>query len=197
MFPYEKRDKQIRRPSLFGDFDQFFAGFEDFDKYTEQLFKAAQEGKAQSYVYGYRAYTGEDGKPVIEEFSNMPEYAGRLGGGEADERLALPQPRQEKTAPSACAVPCADCSGDSDEPYYDVVLDGDRIKAIVELPGVDEKDIKVAAKGRNISVEAGGYSAKIKAPAHLKEKPDKTTYKNGVLELTYSKAKNQKDPAVV
>jgi len=196
MFPYEKRDKEIRRPSLFGDFDSFFAGFDEFDKYAEQLFKAAEEGKAQSFVYGYRAYTGEDGKPVVEEFSNQPGFQS-LGGGEVAEfggGCALPAARLTPTASAPAA-------STDDEPYYDVVLDGDRIKAIVELPGVEEDRIRVDTKGRTISVEADcgerKYSANIKAPAYLKAKPDQTTYKNGVLELTYSKAKNQKDPAVV
>ncbi len=196
MFPFGEKDKGIRRPSLFGDFDQFFAGFEEFDKYAEHLMNAAQEGRGQNFVYGYRAYTGEDGKPVVEEYSNVPGFAGRVSGGEVGGGLALPEKAETKTHQPACAIPCADCTS-GDEPYYDVVLDGDKIKAIVELPGVDEKEIKVATKGRSIGIDAGRYSATIKAPAYLKEKPDNTTYKNGVLELTYSKAKNQKDPAVV
>ena len=191
MFPFGEKDKGIRRPSLFGDFDTFFAGFDEFDKYAEQVFKAAQEGNAQSFVYGYRAYTGADGKPVVEEYSNQPGFIGQGGG-------VLQEPGREGLALPAAETAAAD---DTIEPYSDVVLDGDKIKAIAELPGVEESRIKVDTKGRTISVEADcgdrKYFAKIRAPAYLKAKPDKTTYKNGVLELTYSKAKNQKDPAVV
>jgi HSP20 family molecular chaperone IbpA len=199
MFPFGEKDKGIRRPSLFGDFDTFFAGFDEFDKYAEQLFKAAQDGKAQSYVYGYRAYTGEDGKPVVEEFSNQPGFAGQ-GGGALQEPGGgkYCEPGGERLALPASSGLTAD---DAIEPYSDVILDGDKIKAVVELPGVEESRIRVDTKGRTVKVEADcgdrRYSTKIRAPAYLKEKPDKTTYKNGVLELTYSKAKNQKDPAVV
>jgi len=187
MFPFG-RDKGIRKPSLFGDLDQFFAGFEEFDKYAEAVQNATHEGKGQSYVYGYRAYTGADGRPVVEEFGNMPGLAPTQGGG-----LIGP------ACGTGCEIPpaSATASGQAIEPYHDVLDEGDKIKVIVEMPGLEKEQIKLQSHGRHISVRAEGehrkYAADIEAPDYVSSKPEKAQYKNGVLEIIYAKADEPTD----
>jgi HSP20 family protein len=187
MFPFG-RDKGIRKPSLFGDFDQFFAGFEEFDKYAEALQNAAQDGTGQSYVYGYRAYTGADGRPVVEEFGNVPGLAPTHGEG-----LVGP------ACGGSCAIPPASAAdaGEAIEPYHDVLAEGDTIKVIVEMPGVEKEQIKLQSHGRRISVRAEGehrkYAADIETPDYVGSKPEKAQYKNGVLEIIYAKADEPTD----
>jgi HSP20 family protein len=181
MFPFDK-DKPLRKPSLFGGFDGVFA---DFEADMARMFEEAQSGQGQHYVYGYRAYTGPDGKPVVEEYGNVPGFKGGIG----HEMAQLPSP-----CGGGCAAPAAE--GDVIEPYHDVLRDGDKIKVIVEMPGVEKKDIKVQSQGRYVSVKAEGqrkYAADIKAPDFVESKPEKANYKNGVLEIVYKKAAKPTD----
>ena len=91
------------------------------------------------------------------------------------------------------------------EPIVDVFDEKDHILIIVELPGVDEKSIKIDFKksARNAShsdaggdillLEAGGGSRKYSKEILLKEKIDfnsrETSFKNGILELKFKKMK--------
>jgi HSP20 family protein len=176
MFPFDK-DKRVRKPSMFGGFDSFFA---DFDEEMARMMQTAGKGGGQSFIYGYRAYTGPEGKPIVEEYSNVPGFKGSLDG----EAAALPA-----SCGGGCAAPAAE--GGVVEPYHDVISDGDRIKVIVEMPGVEKKDIQVQSQGRYVSVKAEGqrkYAAEIMAPDYVESKPEKANYKNGVLEIIYNKA---------
>jgi HSP20 family protein len=181
MFPFDK-DKRVRKPSMFGGFDSFFA---DFDEEMASMMHSAAKGGGQSFIYGYRAYTGQDGKPVVEEYSNVPGFKGTLGGGVA----ALPS-----SCSGGCAAPSTE--GGVLEPYHDVISDGDRIKVIVEMPGVEKKDIRVQSQGRFVSVKAEGqrkYAAEVTAPDYVESKPEKAQYKNGVLEIVFKKADKSED----
>ena len=181
MFPFGK-DKGIRKPSLFGGFDGFFA---DFESDMARMFEGAQKGNGQHYVYGYRAYTGEDGKPVVEEFGNVPGFKPHSGLELAPTCGSL-----------GCGTPASGThaaeGGEVIEPYHDVITEGDKIKVIVEMPGVERDDIKVQSHGRYVSVKAESehrkYAADIQAPDYVEAKPEKAQYKNGVLEITYAKA---------
>jgi HSP20 family protein len=181
MFPFDK-DKRVKKPSMFGGFDSFFA---EFDEEMARMMQHAGRGSGQSFVYGYRALTGPDGKPIVEEYSNVPGFKGSLGG----EAVAIPA-----TCGGGCATPMAE--GDVVEPYHDVISAGDKIKVIVELPGVEKEAIKVQSQGRYVSVKAEGqrnYVADIKVPDYVESKPEKASYKNGILEITYRKADKPTD----
>jgi len=182
MFPFDK-EKGIRKPSLFGGFDEFFA---DFEEQTTRLFEQADRAGGKSFIYGYRAYSGPDGKPVVEEYSNVPGFKGLAGGEFAK---ALPA----SSAPQSCAAP--ETGGEAVEPYYDVLDQGDKVKLIVEMPCVEKKDIKLKSTGRTITVEAKGsyrdYATKIRVPENVESKPERAEYNNGVLEVTYAKAQTE------
>jgi len=76
------------------------------------------------------------------------------------------------------------------EVIADVFDEGDYLKVIAELPGIDEKDIKARVKGNQlvISAQAAGrqYYKEIELPCLVKEELN-LSYKNGILQVTMKK----------
>jgi HSP20 family molecular chaperone IbpA len=76
------------------------------------------------------------------------------------------------------------------EPPVDVFDEGDYLRVVAELPGVEEHDIKAEAKGTalTISAERGNrkYSERVELPAPVTGELT-TRYKHGVLELRLEK----------
>jgi len=190
VFPFDKKDR-IRRPSMFGDFDSFFADFEG--EMTRMMQDSSQPG-SQHFVYGYRSYTGPDGKPQVEEYSNVPGFKGftqglpAMGTGPQSAVHGLQSTvhgldREPKTEDSV------------EEPYYDVINVGDKLKLIVELPGLEKKDIKVQSHGRYVSIKAKNetrnFECDIPVPDYVEAKPKSASYKNGILEITYGKSQDK------
>jgi HSP20 family protein len=118
------------------------------------------------FVYGYSMTIGPDGKPVVREFGNV--QPGKRG----------PLIKEER------------------EPLVDVIDADGQIKVVAELPGVDKKDIKLHALDDmlTISVETleRKYYKEVKLPTEVEPKEAKTSYKNGVLEVTLQKSKKRK-----
>ncbi|UCG37574.1 MAG: Hsp20/alpha crystallin family protein [Candidatus Bathyarchaeota archaeon] len=114
------------------------------------------------FVYGYSMRIGPDGKPIIREFGNV--QPSRRG----------PLIKEER------------------EPLVDVMSANGEIKIIAELPGVDKKDIKlhVLDDVLTISVETQDrkYYKEAKLPSEVAPGQAKTSYKNGVLEVTLQKS---------
>jgi HSP20 family protein len=118
------------------------------------------------FVYGYSMTIGPDGKPVVREFGNVqPSKRG-------------PMIKEER------------------EPLVDVVDCDNEVKVVAELPGVDKRDIKLTAMddALTISVEAPDrkYYKEVKLPTEVDPKESKSSYKNGVLEVTLQKTKTRK-----
>ncbi len=118
------------------------------------------------FVYGYSMTIGPDGKPVVREFGNVqPSKRG-------------PMIKEER------------------EPLVDVMSTDHEVKVVAELPGVDKKDIKLHALNDilTISVETPDrkYYKEVKLPDEVEPREAKSTYKNGVLEVTLQKAKKRK-----
>jgi len=72
----------------------------------------------------------------------------------------------------------------------DIFDEGDYLKVIAELPGIDEKDIKARVKGNQlvISAQAAGrqYYKEIELPCLVKEELN-LSYKNGILQVRIKK----------
>ena len=124
------------------------------------------------FVHGYSVTIGPDGKPVIREFGNVkPSYA---GGG----RFALKDER---------------------EPLIDVMSSGDEVKVIAELPGVSKEEIKVSATENSVTIQTDTAERKYRKDIDLPDEVDpasaKSTYKNGMLEITF-KRKGKKPSGV-
>ncbi len=129
-------------------------------------------------MYGYSMTIGPDGKPKIREFGNVKHL-------NESEACGLNQP-------------CLDVKEER-EPLVDIVNTNGEIKVIVELPGVAKEDIKLSGTEDKltISVEAPErkYFKEIEVPAKIDPKKAKTSYKNGVLEVTLPKIEEKKKPS--
>ena len=177
--------KKMRRPFfrgwLFEDMDEMLRDIEEMmnkelKEFTSRIPKDyVRERKLPNgtkvrelgpFVYGYSMTIGPDGKPVVREFGNV--QPGKRG----------PLIKEER------------------EPLVDVIDADGQIKVVAELPGVDKKDIKLHALDDmlTISVETleRKYYKEVKLPTEVEPKEAKTSYKNGVLEVTLQKSKKRK-----
>jgi len=187
--------KRKKRNPFFGN--RFFGDIEDMMKEMEEMmerefsqFKTRipedfkRERKLPNgsewgpFVYGYSMTIGPDGKPKIREFGNV----------------------KHSSESEACGLnqPCLDVK-DERAPLVDIVNTNGEIKVIIELPGVAKEDIKLSGTEDKltISVEAPErkYFKEIEVPAKIDPKKAKTSYKNGVLEVTLPKIEEKQKPS--
>ncbi len=115
-------------------------------------------------VYGFRIRTMGGGKPVIETFGNVKETT----KGPVVEEVR--------------------------EPIVDVFDEKDHILVIAELPGVSNDKIKVEVNGDILNLTTSDkdrqYAKEILLPCKVKVETIKTSYKNGILEITLEKEKS-------
>ena len=180
---FKKRRYPFFRSWFFEDIDKMFREMEkmmeeEFKTFTSRVPKdyvkerKLPDGKTVRelgpFVYGYSVKIGPDGKPEIREFGNVKPS--RLG----------PQVKEER------------------EPLVDVIETNGEVHIVVELPGVEKKDIKLhgTEDALTISVDTPQrkYYKEVTLPAKVKVKEAKTEYKNGVLEITLPKTKEGKKP---
>jgi len=80
------------------------------------------------------------------------------------------------------------------EPLVDVFDEGDHLRIIAELPGVEEKDIKVDLKDDSLTISADTPNRKchqsVTLPCIPKGKLEKV-YRKGILEIRIQKAENK------
>ena len=122
------------------------------------------------FVYGYSMTIGPDGKPKIREFGNVK-----------------PSNDAEKCGLSK---PCLDVRQER-EPLIDIVDAEKEIKVIAELPGVAKEEIKLSGTSEALTISVDTperkYYKQIVIPSKIDPKKAKTSYKNGVLEVTLPK----------
>jgi len=118
------------------------------------------------FVYGYSVKIGPDGKPEIREFGNVKPS--RFG----------PRIKEER------------------EPLVDIIETDGEVKVVAELPGVEKNDIKLHGTEDTLTILVDipqrKYYKEVKLPAKVNAKEAKTEYKNGVLEITLPKTKEQR-----
>jgi len=178
---FRKRRSPFFRSWGFDDVDKMFEDMEkkieeDFKDFTSRIPKDyVRERKLPDgsttrewgpFVYGYSVKIGPDGKPDIMEFGNVkPTPRG------------LPQVQEER------------------EPLVDIVETTGEIHVVAELPGVDKKDISLSGTDDSLTIEVDSpqrkYYKEVKLPSKVKVKEAKTGYKNGVLEVTFPKLKDE------
>jgi HSP20 family protein len=77
------------------------------------------------------------------------------------------------------------------EPMADVFDEGDTIRVICELPGVEAEEIKVEVQGDVLEIAAEGkrrkYRKEILVAAPVMRESLVTSYKNGILEIGLTK----------
>ncbi|HVP92420.1 MAG TPA: archaeal heat shock protein Hsp20 [Acidobacteriota bacterium] len=187
-----RRDRQ--RDWLFGDLDDIIRDMEEMmnqqlKEFTTRLPKdLVREHKLPDgsttkefgpFVYGYSMTIGPDGKPQIREFGNVKPSTSpeRESFGTRRPRLDVKEER---------------------EPLVDVINTDGEVKVVVELPGVEKEDIKLYGTEKTLTISVDKpqrkYYKEIDLPALVDSKTAKSNYKNGVLEVTLTKKKEQKKP---
>ncbi len=145
-------------------FKKMSSSFFDIDDIFEEFkTKGAKDGP---YYYGYTMTVGPNGKPIVQEYGNVkPE--------------SLPESKTR-------------------EPVVDTIFDDKEklVKLVAEMPGVEKSDVKILVQDKlvNISAEHGEKQYHVNVPIQYKveENSAKASYKNGILELVFKLAKDEK-----
>jgi HSP20 family protein len=173
-----------RRGAGGGFFDDMFRGFdqmrrqmesefEDFEKRVPKdlvrEYNTPQGGKVREVgpiVYGYSMTIGPDGRPKVREFGNVKSSRG-FGG------FMRPE-----------------ISGET-EPLVDVTSTDKEVKVVVEMPGIAKQNIRINVRDRSLEVKSEDpqrkYHRVIEIPSDTDIETAKSTYNNGILEITFKK----------
>jgi HSP20 family protein len=132
-------------------------------------------------VYGYSMTIGPNGKPKVREFGNV-KSPGHMGLTTSTSKGNGAEPSQQITAER--------------EHLVDVNTTDKEVKVVLELPGVKKEDIKMSAYDETVEVTANNaqrkYHKTIDLPKEANTETAKSTYHNGILEITFSKRENAK-----
>jgi HSP20 family protein len=167
--PKKKSNNEGRdEGDLFGSFDDELAEMrERMDRIFDSFMRNELGPDRAPLVYGFSVQTGQDGEPVMQEFSNAP---------------APPKIRESEP--------------EGREPLIDVIESGDMIKVIVELPGVRKEDIKIDAHERLLEIdvdnESKQFHERVELPCDVLKNSVKASYKNGVLEISMKRIARKK-----
>ena len=180
---FKKRRKSPYRDPFFGDVDRMFREMEkmmeeEFKNFTKRVPKdyikerKLPDGRTVKelgpFVYGYSMKIGPNGKPEIRQFGNIKKS------------LKGPQVRNER------------------EPLVDIVETSNEVRVVAELPGVEKTEIKLYGTEDSLTVSVNTprtkYYKEIALPTKVKVKESKSSYKNGVLEVVFPKAKAPTTP---
>ena len=126
-------------------------------------------------VFGYSMTIGPDGRPTIREFGNVKRNKLSQGNGSAKtiDGEVGPRIRGER------------------EPLADVNLAEKEIKVILEMPGVKKEDIKLSLSENTLEIYTNDiqrkYRKTIDIPPEADTETTRSTYTNGILEITFNK----------
>jgi len=184
---FRRRRSPLFRGWFFEDLDEVFREMEEMmEREFKELSKRVPKDLVRErtlpdgtkvhewgpFVYGYSITVGPDGKPQIREFGNIKPEIGPVPGRT---RIGIKEER---------------------EPLVDVVSTNGEVKVIAELPGVEKNDIKLHGTENSLTISVDTpqrkYHKGIELPAKVEPKQAKSSYKNGVLEVTIPKKKEEK-----
>jgi HSP20 family protein len=153
--------------------------FTDIDetKIPKELIREYQNpegGKVREvgpFVYGYSMTLGADGRPKVREFGNI-------------------------RSPTTGFAKKPLISGET-EPLADVTTTDKDVKVVVEMPGIEKKDIKINAHDGAVEVFTTDtaqrkYRKIIEVPSEANIETARSTYKNGILEIVFNKKEKPK-----
>src|SRR3954452_14759082 len=135
-------------------------------------------------VYGYSMTIGPDGKPHVQEFGNVKPFG---SSSSSSNRGGITSTSRFGTRPEITA---------EREPLADVNVTDNEVKVVLEMPGVKKEDIKVNAYDGSIEVLSNDphrkYHKTIEIPQEIDIESAKSSYNNGILEVTFNKKKETK-----
>ena len=164
----EVRRKRNEWDDLFGEFDGDFENMRGrLDQILEGFMRGELDAEQCPLVYGFSMRVGNDGAPVIQEFGNA---LGSRKEGEGKELLR--------------------------EPLTDIIESEGEVRVIVELPGVEKKEIKVNAIDRALDIGVENpdkpFSKHLDLPCDVRWDSAKANYRNGVLEVVLTRVAPKK-----
>lgn len=173
-----------RRNSLFEGFDEMRREMErEFDENLRDIENKVPKDLIREYVtedgakvreigplvYGSTTTIGPNGKPIVREFGNVKP---RMRAGSTPNILSERQPLSE------------------------VSTTDKEVKITVELPGVSKEQIKIDAYDSQVEIKTEDpnrkYHEVIDLPAEVDIDNVKSTFVNGLLEITFNKKSKDK-----
>ena len=163
----DDNDKKKRR----GSWDDIFGGFDDFDELRKRM-----DVIMEQFMRGQLNPWQE---PMIYGFSMR---VGPDGKPHVEEFGNATKPMTNKEALR--------------EPLTDVIEEADKVKVIIELPGVEKDEIKLNTTENTLDIgvdtEHHRFSKEVNLPCDVNPDSANASYKNGVLEITLSRLKPKK-----
>jgi len=176
----KKRDKAREELKSLEDLPLVGGLFKGLGKFVELVEKVEEAGgeikrkgeikgkEGVRGIYGFSIRTGIGERPKIQTFGNIKTVK--------EKEKAKPEFKITETR----------------EPIVDVFDEKDHILVVVELPGINEREIKTSLKGDILILEAGGeekrkYYKEILLPAKVDFEQKETNFKNGILEIKLKK----------
>ncbi|MCX6683908.1 MAG: Hsp20/alpha crystallin family protein [Methanoregula sp.] len=162
--------KKVKKDEPVLDFGLKFGGIlTELGNFTQDITRMVEEGKTEM------TRTGEISFDKSRKLKGMYGVSVRMGGD------GMPRVDTFGRRPES----------ETREPIVDVFDEADRLQVIVELPGVEEKDISIELKNSTLLLTAGKgerkYKKEIDLGVPVKGEPKKQ-YKNGILEINLKKA---------
>ncbi len=166
-------DPWWRRRGFFGDdfFKEIEEEFREMEERMSKIFDEISEIPPEMfekgpYIYGFSIRTGPEGKPIINEFGNIPKRFGEIGISERE--------------------PLVDIIEGDDKLTIVAELPGVEKKDINLEVEQDTLIIDVDAKERR-------YHKKLKLPCGVRTDDVKATYKNGILEVKLKRLEKKRE----
>src|SRR3954447_21708853 len=183
---------------LFG-MDDMFRDFDDMHREMNRMFnvfnnlstnapkelireyETSEGGKVREVgpiVYGYSMTIGPDGKPHVKEFGNVKSLSNGGSSRNIGQYIGKPQISAER------------------EPLYDITTTDNEVKVVLEMPGIKKEDIKINAYEQKVEIKTADNSKRkyhkvIDLPKSANIETARSTYNNGILEVTFDKQKEE------
>ena len=178
-----------------------FRGFDDMHKEMDRMFNdvssnapkdlvreyqtsdGAKVREVGPIVYGYSMTIGPDGKPHVREFGNVGAIRNKNVGQFIEDDIDKPQITTER------------------ESLSDVTTTEKEVKVVLEMPGINEEDIKIntyddeKVEIKTTDISPRKYYKVVDLPKEANTETTRFTYNNGILEITFDRKSNIKTKA--
>ena len=164
------------------EMNQMFSVFNDLSsnapKEMVREYETSDGGKVREVgpiVYGYSMTIGPEGKPHVREFGNVK------AGKNIGQHLGIQKPQISSER----------------EPLSDITTTDKEVKVVLEMPGIKKEDIKINAYDEKVEIKTVDSSErKYHKIIDLSKEADiqtaRSTYNNGILEVTFNKKEEPK-----